>query len=407
MAYTNKSVDYVYNLLIDSFQEKFNSTLRLLPKSFINVLSKVLAGVFVILYKLSGWFYLQLFPDTASFESVDILGHTIRPLIQLGNLFGVGEPNSGTAWKGTVKATVLIEGKTITLGTPLKSDKTGLLYNVSENTALSGTECEIPVYCVQSGEDGNLSEGDVLKFVSPLSSVKQETEVTGTTQAGTDEETEEHYRSRVVSGYGSRTQGGSLVDYRTWAFDVSGVLQTYIYNNERSPAGVLIYVAGDPDIYEGRIVDRNLCVAVGQACTYDPDTGKANRKPLTAILDPAGDETYTNVRSVTVTEFDVYVTEMDGALSDDFGHSAKSELETYFEGREPLIRGLDNEDNKTDLITKNSVIAVVNGVATTLKATFGTVKLELSEREVDSYTLGMGELCALGKLYINGEEYED
>lgn len=407
MAYTNKSVDYVYNLLIDSFQEKFNNTLRLLPKSFICVLSKVVAGVFVILYKTVGWFYLQLFPDTASFESVDILGHTMKPLVQLGNLFGVGEPKSGTAWQGTVKATVLIEGKTVTLGTSLKSDKTGLLYNVAENTALSGSECEIPVYCVQSGEDGNLSEGDVLKFVSPLSTVEQETEVTGTTQAGTDEETEESYRARVVSGYGSRTQGGSLVDYRTWAFDVSGVLNTYIYNDDRSPAGVLIYVAGDPDIYDGRIVDRNLCVAVGKACTYDPDTGKANRKPLGAILDPAGDESYTNVRSVVVSKFDVYITEMDGALTDDFGHSAKSELETYFEGREPLIRGLDNEDNKTDLVTQNAVIAVVNGVATTLKATFGTARMELSGRETTAYTLGHGELCALGKLYINGEEYEE
>lgn len=407
MAYTNKSVDYAYNLLIDSFQEKFNNTLRLLPKSFINVLAKVLSGVFVILYKLSGWFYLQLFPDTASFESVNILGHTVNPLVQLGTLFGVGEPTSGTAWKGTVKATVLIEGKTITLGTPLKSDKTGLLYNVSENTATSGTECEIPVYCVQSGTDGALSDGDILKFVSPLSAVEQKTVVTGTTQAGTDEETEEHYRNRVMSGYGSQTQGGSLIDYRTWAFDAAGVLQTYIYNDERSPAGVLIYVAGDPDIYEGRVADRNLCIAVGKACTYDCDTLKANRKPLTAVLDPDGDETYSNVRSVNIVEFDVYITEMDGALVDDFGHSAKSELTTYFEGREPLIRGLDNEDNKTDLITKNSVIATVNGVATTLKATFGTVTMQLAGRDTDAYTLGMGELCTLGKLFINGEEYDD
>ena len=31
MAYENKTVDYVYNLLIESFQEKFNNRLRLLP----------------------------------------------------------------------------------------------------------------------------------------------------------------------------------------------------------------------------------------------------------------------------------------------------------------------------------------------------------------------------------------
>lgn len=58
-------------------------------------------------------------------------------------------------------------------------------------------------------------------------------------------------------------------------------------------------------------------------------------------------------------------------------------------------------------MTQNAVIAVVNGVATTLKATFGTARMELSGRETTAYTLGHGELCALGKLYINGEEYEE
>ena len=62
MAYENKTVDYVYGLLIQSFQDKFNNKFRLLPKSFVVVLSKIFAGVFVILYKLGGWFYLQLWP---------------------------------------------------------------------------------------------------------------------------------------------------------------------------------------------------------------------------------------------------------------------------------------------------------------------------------------------------------
>ena len=50
MAYENKTVDYVYNLLIQSFQEKFNNRLRLLPKSFIVILAKVCAAVFVVTY---------------------------------------------------------------------------------------------------------------------------------------------------------------------------------------------------------------------------------------------------------------------------------------------------------------------------------------------------------------------
>ena len=132
MAYENKTVDYVYNLLIESFQEKFNNKLRLLPKSFIVILSKVLSVIFVLPYKVCGWFYLQLFPDTASFDRVNVMGISLQPLVKLGVNIGVGEPTSGQAWEGLVSATVVTEGQAITAGTQLKSDVTGLMYVVSE-----------------------------------------------------------------------------------------------------------------------------------------------------------------------------------------------------------------------------------------------------------------------------------
>lgn len=406
MAYENKTIDYVYNLLIQSFQDRFNQKLRLLPKSFVVVLAKVLAGVFVIPYKLAGWFYLQLFPDTASFDTVEVLGQTVRPLVRLGNLFGVGEPLGGTAWSGTASVNVVLAGKTLTIGTQLKSDKTGLVYNVAANTPVEGDSVTFPVYCTQSGTGGALSDGDALKFVSPLGFVSREATVTGTTENGTDEETEAHYRARVQSGYGPQPQGGSLTDYRTWAFDVAGVLNTYPYNDKNSPAGVLLYVAGSPEIYPDRIPDRGLCVAVGKACTYDPDTGKASRKPLTAVLDPAADETYANVMPVAVKTFDVYVTGLDGAGSGDFGDSVAGALKTYFENREPYIRGLTDDIGRTDEVLRNAVIAVVSGVATSMQAKFGTATMQLNGVEMEGYTLGQGELAALGSLYVDGVKHE-
>lgn len=402
MAYENKTIDYVYNLLKKSFQEKFNQKLRLLPKSFMNVLAKVLAGIFVIQYKLAGWFYLQLFPDTADFAAVEILGQSVRPLVRLGNLFGVGEPLNGQAWEGTARVAANAMGKSLTLGTQLKSDKTGLVYNVATNTAVDSEEVEFPVYCTQQGTAGALDVGDVLKFVSPLGFVSREATVSGTTANGTEDESESHYRSRVMSGYGPQPQGGSLTDYRTWALDVAGVLNTYPYNDKNSPAGVLLYVAGNPEIYPDRVPDKGLCIAVGKACTYDPDTGKASRKPLTAVLDPAGDETYANVLPVIVKTFDVFVSGLDGAGTGDFGDSLAAELKIYFENREPYIRGLTDDTGRTDDVLRNAVIAVASGVATAMQAKFGTAKMQLDGAETEAYTLGQGELAALGNLYING-----
>lgn len=406
MAYENKTVDYVYNLILTSLQEKFNNRLRLLPKAFLVVLAKVLSAIYIIPFKLCGWFLLQIFPDTASYSKVNVLGHTIRPLVKLGDQFGVQRPMEGKAWQGVIIVKRLAENKVIALGTQLKSDITGFIYCVSESVELDEYEKRVEVYCTETGIDGNLADGDILTFVNPIDYAEKNAEVAETTVTGTDDETEESYRRRVVNRYSVQPQGGALADYRIWAYDVASVLQTYPYNDENSPGGVIIYVAGTTDLYPTRVPDSALLVAVGKACTYDPDTGAANRKPLTAILDPQGNETYPNVKAVNITHFNVYVTGLTGVTAQDFGESLKSELETYFNNREPYIRGLSNDNNRTDSILRNSLIATVNSIALSMKATFDTVTMNTTGPVIAEYTLGKGELAALGDLYINGVIYE-
>lgn len=407
MAYENKTIDSVYKLLINSFQEKFNNSLRLLPKAFIKILCKVLAGIFILPYKLVGWWYLQLFPDTAYYGTVKILGFTINPLIKLGEQFGVKEPTSGQAWSGTVRLNVVSEGRAIMTGTQFKSDATGLVYVSGETVTAEGETVDIPIYCTQSGTAGNLSEGDSIKLVSPLGFVEQEGSVQSVTQIGVDDETEEHYRARVNTRYALQPQGGAASDYRIWAYDVPGVLQTYPYNDEESPGGVIIYVAGTTDVYPTRIPGRELCVAVGEACTYDPQTGIASRKPLTAIIDPDADGTYRNIKPVSVVTVDVFITNIVGVDKADFGASYKSALKNFLLEREPYIRGLSDDNNKKNLITTNNLIAIANSIATSYKAKFGTVQMQVNSVTMTDYTLKKNELADLGTIYIDGEEYEE
>lgn len=407
MAYENKTVDEVYNLMLTSLQDKFNSKLRLLPKSFIVVLAKVLSAVYIIPFKLCGWFLLQIFPDTASYEDVNVLGHVINPLMKLGDQFGVQRPMEGDYWQGIINVKRIGDRKTVVTGTQLKSDVTGFIYCVTESVELTEEETQVAVYCTESGIDGNLSVGDTLSFVNPVDFAEKNAEVVETTIKGTDDETEESYRRRVVNRYSTQPQGGALADYRIWAYDVPGVLQSYPYNDENSPGGVLIYVAGTTDLYPTRIPDSALLIAVGKACTYDPDTGIANRKPITAVLDPAGNETYPNIKPVTVTKFNVYVTDLRGATVADFGEAIKVELENYFYNKEPYIRGLSNDNKRTDLILKNSLIAIADSIALSMKATFDTVAVNINGPIIAEYTLGRGELAALGDLHINGVLYEN
>ena len=78
----------------------------------------------------------------------------------------------------------------------------------------------------------------------------------------------------------------------------------------------------------------------------------------------------------------------------------------YFESREPYIRGLSDDNSKTNDVSRNTLISLADSVATSLKMTFGSVAMKVSGSDMPLYTLGKGELAALGNFYINGTLYE-
>jgi uncharacterized phage protein gp47/JayE len=401
--YDNKSIEEIRILLINSIQQKFNNSLKILPKSFTKVLAIILAGVFIIAYKQIGWFFLQIFPDKAYFGEINVLGSRVRPLVKWGVLLGLGEPRKGSQWAGNARITVTQINSVLNIGTQLKSDLTGKIYLTDENKILENISETINIICSDSGTAGNLEPGEQLYFVNPLGNVKKEAQVETVTQEAADDETEAEYRYRVINRWRMQPQGGALADYRIWGMEVPGVLNIYPYNDINTPSGVLIYVSGLPSIYADRIPSPALLIAVGKACTYNPETGKATRKPLTATIDPAGDETYLNVNPVNVIEFDVYIEGLTGMPALEFSRLVKPLIGEYFLGREPYNRGLSDDNNRTDLVSKNNVSSVVDQVSVLHKAEFENVIMKRAEIIIPLYTLGQGELCKLGNLYIDEE----
>ena len=405
MAYKNKTMEEVQQLLIRSFEHEFNTQLRILPKSFIKILCKVFAGVFIIVYKLVGWYFLQMFPETADWEEVTILGVRLRPLVKLGVLFGVGEPLAGVQWRGIITIDVLTQGSVLYSGTQLKSSVTGKLYIVEETKTLLQQKETVSVVCTEIGTVGNLEQNDTLNFVNPYGFIKTEAVVSDVARVGLDNELESSYRNRVVNRFRLQPQGGALADYRIWASEVPGVLNVYPYNDKEQPGGVLLYVSGIPDVYADRIPDKGLLKKVGEACTYDPETGKATRKPLTAMLDPKNDGSYSNVKPVSVTVFDVVITGVSGIVPADFAQVVKPALQNYFLDRDLYIRGLSDDNNRTNVISKNHVITVINQIAVSVKAIFETVEIRKDGKVAPLYTLDNGELARLGALAIDGVQY--
>jgi hypothetical protein len=404
-AFENRTIAEIRDLLLAAFQQEFNGVLRILPRSFIKIFCTVIAGVFIVLYKMIGWVFLQLFPETAYWKEVNVLGFKIRPLVKWGVLWGVGLPRPGTQWKGKIIVDVANQNTSLAAGTQLKSELTGKIYITDSPASLEEETAIIEITCADTGAAGSLSVGDILKFVSPLGNVKKEAVVTEITADGTDEETEGDYRYRVVNRYRVQPQGGALADYRNWSSEVPGVLNTYPYNDDDSPAGVLLYVSGNPAVFPDRIPSAALLIQVGDACTYNPETGRAERKPVTAILDPDNDRTYTNIRPVLITGFDIYIYGLSGIPASDFAGLVRPAVEDYFMGREPYIRGLSDDNNKTNVVSRNNVSSTVDQIALSVKAEFDAVSMIRNENPAAAYTLGRGELARLDRLFINGEEF--
>lgn len=405
MAYKNKTIKEVEALLINSFEHEFNKKLRLLPKSFIRVFCRVLAGVFIILYKQIGWYFLQLFPETADWQEITILGQRIRPLVKLGALFGIGEPLAGVQWQGIIEVDVLKTGGVLYSGTQLKSSVTGKLYVASETKTLLLNKESVKVVCTEIGTAGNLEVNDVLNFVNPYGFIKSEAVILEVERMGLDEELEANYRERLINRFRLQPQGGALADYRIWAADVPGVLRVYPYNDKEQPGGVLLYVSGIPSVFNDRIPDKGLLKKVGEVCTYDPETGKAIRKPLTAMLDPKNDGSYENIKPVSVVEIEVAVTGVTGIAPADFAELIKPALKNYFLDRDLYIRGLSDDNNRTNVISKNHVITVINQIAVAAKAVFEDVVLKKENVVFSSYVLDDGKLAKLGAFSINGVSY--
>ena len=401
MAFENKTVEEVNDLIINGLEQKLNTTFRLLPKSFVRILAKVLSGVYISLYKMQAYLFLQMFVETATYDEIEVLGKRIRPLCLWGDLVGIGDPSDATQFEGTIKVKVTAVNTYLYKGTQFKNSATGKIYLTTENRLLANTSEVIPVKCSETGKAGNLSVDDELITVSPLSNIDRSAVLQEVTVTAVDAEDEDTFRSRVKQRWRVQPQGGSLVDYRSWASEVGGVLNTYIYKDTESASGVLIYVSVNTTVDADRIPSSGLLKQVGEACSYDPDTGEG-RKPIGAVLDPDGDESYSNVRAVTVTSFDVYITDYSEDELDDFKTEAKANITSYFYEREPYVRGLSVDNNRTDRISVTNLTGIVNDIAESLSGYFGGVTLKKDDEETASYTLGKGELAKLGTLYVNG-----
>jgi len=154
--------------IIAQLEAEFSQTIPLLQKAFFRVLAKVLAGVFILLFKYGGRSHLNQFVATASDKDTDVLGTTINPLKFWGRLIGVGDPVSATSAELLIDITVENQVGSLPSGTQLINSDNGVTYITLASVALTAATVQATILAVSDQVDGggagvigNLNPADI------------------------------------------------------------------------------------------------------------------------------------------------------------------------------------------------------------------------------------------------------
>lgn len=374
------------NQIISQLEGQLSQTIPILPKSFARVLAKVLAAVFVLLFKYAGFTFLQLFVAHASDRETTVNGRKLVPLTEWGRLVGVGDRNAATRAELWLTVTVLNQVGSLAAGQQLTRTESGFIYTVVAPVALNAATVSVRVRATAgpkgsdgSGVLGNLQAGDVLEFANTPAGVATRAVVASQAKTGADAETTDRYRARIFDRFQNRPQGGAYADYRQWAEDVEGIVRAYPYAGD--PGEVDVYIeadeasSGSPDgIATGAQVD-----AVKAAIELN-EAGIATRRPVSAAV---------NVYPITRTGFALEVSGLDPSTST-IQDAIIEGVDEHLRSREPFIVGLSANPRK-DRITQAAVAGLVVSIAEANGSTVTAVTLTPS-----AATLVAGEKAKLG-----------
>lgn len=368
---TIPSATEIADRIIADIEGDTNQTTPALAKAFNKVVARAVAGVFILLYNAILWVYKQIFPDTADYKS----------LVLLGKLVGIS-PTPAVA--AVITANVYgTNGESVAVGTAFKS-ATNQVYTVTIGGTISGGFALCTLTAVSPGDAGNIADGETLSIITPDPVLTGTAIVVSTITDGDDEESEASFRARVIARYKKRFTGGSPADYELWGLEAPHFIWVSPYAGSE-PGTVWVY--GEVDNQVDGIPDAAQLATLKEYLTVDPETGLETRRPI-------GAEITTLPISRKPFDFDISISGASTATKNDI----EAALSDYLLSLSPYNEGVSLERN--DAVTDTGASSVVNDVARSAGATV----ISLIMRDGDSsspltnYILYGGEKAKLGTI---------
>jgi uncharacterized phage protein gp47/JayE len=157
--------------------------------------------------------------------------------IWLVNADGSTGRKMATLSTGTAQIQGMIDGTIVpaftqldsTIGLPSGFDSPNATVTFETLTAITvsaSAPVSVNIRCLDAGSFGNLPDGSTLSITPPIAGVLT-TVLTYSLTGGTDTETDDQLRARILQRIRNPPMGGALADYVAWALAVPGVTRAW------------------------------------------------------------------------------------------------------------------------------------------------------------------------------------
>jgi uncharacterized phage protein gp47/JayE len=218
MPWSTPTLQQVRMLVRDSVQGTLPGADASIPNSVLRVTSDVQGALCHLTLQYVDWLALQLLPDTAEHEWLDRHGW-----IWLVNADGTTGRKLATLAQGSATFT-----GTLDAAVPQATNLTagGITYETTEQIFIGSVPTAATIRAIDTGSAGNQDVGTVMSVVNAPVGVDSSAIVVSLT-GGTDDETDDELRARVLKRIREPPMGGDKTDYEQWALAVPGVTRAW------------------------------------------------------------------------------------------------------------------------------------------------------------------------------------
>ena len=268
MPFSKPTLQEIIDRIKSDIQSRLGISGTLLRNSMLNILAIVFGGANHLVYDYITYMKDQLFVTSADSRYLEALA------LEFGISRVFGTAATGTTYiNGTA-------GVTVPAGSRIESS-TGLAFTTDAANVMTGVQISCAITSEEIGDEYNIDASGTLSFISPIAGVNTDTTIISI-GGGTDTETDDALRERVLTRKRQPLHGGIENDFATWPLEVSGVTRAWAF-----PLLYGIGTIGVAFVYDGResiipTTSERAAMSAYIISHTDTITGKIVGAPVTA-----------------------------------------------------------------------------------------------------------------------------